>query len=165
MRKFRASMEPFWDLRISKSVEYLTCVPREYFTSSVLPSLTINDSQTSYFVLGYVIRWINTASLTHASTRSVPYHTRSQDWKLLSLSLWSKHRNLSLPRSRVGLRLHLCDWGERFDTHVHFCVKFKILKLANFPIFMCMRGWNQPMGMTHQAWPCPDIERKQSRSS
>ena len=40
MRKFRTSMEPFWDLKISKYVEYLTCVSSEYFISSVLPSLT-----------------------------------------------------------------------------------------------------------------------------
>jgi hypothetical protein len=32
MRKFRASMEPFWDLKISKYVEYLTCVSSEYFS-------------------------------------------------------------------------------------------------------------------------------------
>ena len=37
MRKFRVSMEPFWDL---KFVEYLALVSSEYLTSSVLPSLT-----------------------------------------------------------------------------------------------------------------------------
>jgi hypothetical protein len=37
MRKFRASMEPFWDLKISEYVEHLTS---EYFTTCVLPSLT-----------------------------------------------------------------------------------------------------------------------------
>ena len=30
MRKFRASMEPFWDLKIGKYVEYLTPVSSEY---------------------------------------------------------------------------------------------------------------------------------------
>jgi hypothetical protein len=29
MRKFRASMEPFWDFKISKYVEYLTRVSNE----------------------------------------------------------------------------------------------------------------------------------------
>ena len=33
MRKFRASLEPFWDLKISKYVEYLTRVSSEYITS------------------------------------------------------------------------------------------------------------------------------------
>ena len=33
-------MEPFWDLKIGKYVEYLTCVSSEYSTCSVLPSLT-----------------------------------------------------------------------------------------------------------------------------
>ena len=31
MRKFRASLEPFWDLKISKYVEYLTRVSSEYW--------------------------------------------------------------------------------------------------------------------------------------
>ena len=29
MRKSRALLEPFWDLKISKYVEYLTCVSSE----------------------------------------------------------------------------------------------------------------------------------------
>ena len=32
-RKLRASLEPFWDLKISKYVEYLTRVSSEYTTS------------------------------------------------------------------------------------------------------------------------------------
>ena len=40
MRKFRASMEPFRDLKISEYVEYLTCISSEYFTSCMLPYLT-----------------------------------------------------------------------------------------------------------------------------
>ena len=39
MRKFRASLEPFWDLKISKYVEYLTRVSSEYITGSALLSL------------------------------------------------------------------------------------------------------------------------------
>jgi hypothetical protein len=49
MRKFRDSMEPFWDLKISKYVEYLARISSEYFTSCVLPSLTST---------AYVIPWI-----------------------------------------------------------------------------------------------------------
>ena len=45
MRKFRASMEPFWDLKFSEI--YLARVSSEYLTSSVLPSLTSSDGRTS----------------------------------------------------------------------------------------------------------------------
>ena len=47
MRKFRASTEPFWDLKFSENVEYLVRVSSEYLTSSVLPSLTSSNGQTS----------------------------------------------------------------------------------------------------------------------
>jgi hypothetical protein len=40
MRKFRALMEPFWDLKIGKYVEYLTYISSEYIISCVLLSLT-----------------------------------------------------------------------------------------------------------------------------
>jgi hypothetical protein len=33
-------MEPFWDLKISKYVEYLKYVSSEYLISCLLPSLT-----------------------------------------------------------------------------------------------------------------------------
>ena len=47
MSKFRASMEPFWDLKFSEYVEYLARVSSEYLTSSVSPSLTSSDGRTS----------------------------------------------------------------------------------------------------------------------
>ena len=47
MQKFRASMEPFRDLKFSEYVEYLTRVSSEYLTSSVLPSPTSSDGRTS----------------------------------------------------------------------------------------------------------------------
>ena len=62
MRKFRASMEPFCDLEISKYVEYLMCLSSEYHTSSVLPSVTSITGQTCHVILTYVIPWINKAS-------------------------------------------------------------------------------------------------------
>ena len=58
MRKFRASMEPFCDSKFSEYVEYLARVSSEYLTSSVLPSLTSSDSQTSHVLLADVIPWI-----------------------------------------------------------------------------------------------------------
>ena len=39
MRKFRASLEPFWDLKISKYVEYLTRVSRIHYK----PSTTFSE--------------------------------------------------------------------------------------------------------------------------
>ena len=60
MQKFRASMEPFWDLKFGEYVEYLACVSSEYLTSSVLPSLMSSDGQTSRILLAdvHVIPWI-----------------------------------------------------------------------------------------------------------
>jgi hypothetical protein len=88
MRKFRALMEPFWDLKISKYSN--TRVSSEYFTSSVLPSLTSTAGRTSRVLLAYVILWINKASLVlyihvariihHAC--SAPCHERLEVWKL-----------------------------------------------------------------------------------
>ncbi len=68
MRNFRASMEPFWDLKISRYVEYLTCASSDYFTSSVFPSLTSTAGRTSC-----VLPWTNKASLVLYST----YHACS----------------------------------------------------------------------------------------
>ena len=59
MRKFRALMEPFQDLKISEYVEYLTRISSEYFTSCVSPYLTSAFS----WLMAYVIPWINKGSL------------------------------------------------------------------------------------------------------
>ena len=58
MRKFRASMEPFWDSKFSEYVENLVRVSSEYLTNSVLPSLTSSDGQTSHVLLADIIPWI-----------------------------------------------------------------------------------------------------------
>jgi hypothetical protein len=66
MRTYRASMEPFWDL---KYVEYLTRISSEYFISSVLPSLTSIAGRTSRVCAIYS---------THLIMRArVPCHDRS----------------------------------------------------------------------------------------
>ena len=62
-RKFRASVEPFWDLKIGIYVEYLTHVSSEYIISWVLLSLTSTTGRTSRVLLADVIPWINKASL------------------------------------------------------------------------------------------------------
>ena len=63
MRKLRASMEPFWDLKIHIYVEYLMHVSSEYITSRVLLSLTSTAGRTSHVLVANVIPWINKASL------------------------------------------------------------------------------------------------------
>jgi hypothetical protein len=62
--------------------------------------------------------WINKASLVLYIVRimhAVCYATTNLKFgsctALSSSYLWLKRRNLSLSRSKVGLRLHLCDWG------------------------------------------------------
>ena len=61
MRKFRASMEPFWDLKIGKYVEYLMSVSCEYIKSWVLLSPTSTAGWTLHILLADVILWINKA--------------------------------------------------------------------------------------------------------
>ena len=63
MRKFRASIEPFWDLKIGEYVEYLVPVSSKYIKSWVLLSPTSTAGQTSHILLADVIPWINKASL------------------------------------------------------------------------------------------------------
>ena len=116
MRKFWTSMEPFWDLKIGKYVEYFTRVSSEYITSWALLSLTNTAGQTSNILLADVIPWINKASLmlyiacmVHAMPRPT-WHLEAV-WHYWIHLLWLKHRNLSLLRLRVDLRLHLCDRG------------------------------------------------------
>jgi hypothetical protein len=83
MRKFRASisMEPFWDLKISKYVKYLTPVSSEYLIGRELLSLT---SITLRVFLACVIPWINKASLVlyiaHIAQRAMT--NWSEVWKL-----------------------------------------------------------------------------------
>ena len=38
--------------------------------------------------------------------------------------LWFKHRNLSLSKLRVGLRLHLSDWGAGIDVACRLCTHY-----------------------------------------
>ena len=55
-RKFRAFMEPFWDLKIGIYVEYLTHVSSEYInTSQVLLSLT---SKVDVPIMSQLVLWV-----------------------------------------------------------------------------------------------------------
>ncbi len=105
MRKFRASQEPpSLRLEIGKYVEYPMPVSSEYLISCELLSLTSTAGRTSRIFLAYVIPC--TIYSTHSS---VPQSTYLNFGSCTALSSSFLHRNLSLSRSRVGLRLHLCD--------------------------------------------------------
>ena len=109
-RKFRASMEPFWDLKIGKCVgvsnAFIQRIPYKLCA-------TFFDKYVWLNFLAYVIPYINIASL-HYIQHAIHDPTDLKFWSyivLSSSSLWLKHRDLSLSRLRVGLRLHLHDWG------------------------------------------------------
>ena len=123
MRKFRASLEPFWDLKISQYVEHLTPVSSEYLISCKLLSLTSTADWISRVFLAYVILWINKASLVLYIVRIAQYATTDHEvWKLycavklVPVVEASKFVTIYWSRSRVGLRLHLCDSGASTDT-------------------------------------------------
>ena len=141
MRKFRASLEPFWDLKIGKYVEYLTPVSSEYLISCELLSLTSTAGRTSRVFLAYVIPWINKASLVlyiaHIAQRATADAT---DLKFGSGSApsssslwWVKHRSLSLSRSRVDLRY---DWAMR-RQHAALCTHYIDDLLPHAPLPLC----------------------------
>ena len=100
----RASLEPFWDLKISKYVEYLTCVSSEYITSWALLSLRSTVGWSSRVFLAYVMPWINKASLALyiariIVTRGWPARATAAAWPT-----WSSEGIL-------GCRVCLCDWS------------------------------------------------------
>ena len=118
----------FWDLKISKYVEYLTRVSSEYITSWALLSLRSTVGWTSHVFLAYmyVMLWIYIARII--VTRDWPARDCSsainlkfgKNTVLSSSSLWLKHRNLSLSRLRVDLRRHLHDfWGQHRSMCTH----------------------------------------------
>ncbi len=82
MRKFRASisMEPFWDLKISKYVDYLTPVSSKYLGCELLSLTRI----ALCVFLAYVIPWINKASLVLCIARIAQRAMTdpSEIWKL-----------------------------------------------------------------------------------
>ena len=87
MQKFRASMEPFWDLKFGEYVEYLTRVSSEYLTSSVLPSLTSSNGWTSCVLLADVIPWIyvDSPALYIARTMSMSSMPTRPIWSCTAL--------------------------------------------------------------------------------
>jgi hypothetical protein len=79
-------MEPFWDLKISIYVEYLTVVSIEYILSCMLPSLSSTAGRTPRVLLAYIISWINKASLAlyiaHTHHACMPCSAAEVSWKL-----------------------------------------------------------------------------------
>ena len=63
MRKSRASLEPFWGLKIGKYVEHLTRVSSKFIINRALLSLRSTTGSLYVFFLAYVMPWINKASL------------------------------------------------------------------------------------------------------
>ena len=109
MRKFRASMEPFQDLKFSENVEYIVRVSSEYLTSSVLPSLTSSDGRTSRVLQADVILWIyidSPALYITCTMSSVPPDQSSCTALLSSSSSFETfHYQGQEPLSEASLRL------------------------------------------------------------
>ena len=72
MRKFRASLEPFWDLKISKYVEYLTRVSSEQARTQPF-SKGGSIGGVSQITLAFML-W----ALTHTPPRGVWGHARPE---------------------------------------------------------------------------------------
>ena len=89
----------------------------------MLLSPTSNAGQTSRVLLADIILSINKASLALFIARVMPRPI----WSLEALLycrvylLWLKHRN---SKSRVGLRLHLCDWGADINVSQTVCALY-----------------------------------------
>ena len=116
-------MEPFWDLKIGIIyVEYLMHVSSEYITSWVLLSLISTASQTSRILLADVIPWINKASLVLYNIARTLRNQPDVQKLYGAVEFVSCDWNLSLLRLRVGLRLHLRDWGTGIDVACRLCM-------------------------------------------
>ena len=118
-RKFRAFMEPFWDLKIGIYVEYLTHVSSEYITSWVLLSLTNTAGRTSHVLLDDVILWINKASLALYIARTLcamprPTHCSEAVWRCRVCRLWLKIISIEVnsQSETPSLRLRHRHWCE-----------------------------------------------------
>jgi hypothetical protein len=126
MRKSRASMEPFWHLKIGKYVQHLTPIS---LISCELPSLTSTAGRTLRIFLAYVIPWIKKASLALyiAYIAQCATADRSELWKLycavefvpvvealklvtVEIENWSQTPSLWLRRWHAALVAVLCTY-------------------------------------------------------
>jgi hypothetical protein len=104
MRKFRASLEPFWDLKIGRYVEYLMPVSSEYLISCELLSLTSTAGRTSRVFLAYVIPWINKASIALYIAR---HRAACHDL------IWSSEAVLCCRVHPYGWSIEICHYRDR----------------------------------------------------
>jgi hypothetical protein len=83
MRKFRASMERFWDLKMSKYVEHLTRVSSEYL-------ILLNALKACLIILG---ARPSASQLVACTVTSLPFrHGRKSHSRSLGLTSLSKCR-------------------------------------------------------------------------
>jgi hypothetical protein len=141
MRKSRASLEPFWDLKIGKYVEYLTPVSSEYLISCELLSLISTAGRTSRAFLAYVIPWRPYA--IYSTHSSMPRLTDLKFRSCTALSIWLKHQNLSLSRSRVGLRLHLCGWGAGMRHCTVYALYWRPFTICTITAMQLLGTWSR----------------------
>ena len=124
--KFRASMEPFWDLKFGEYVEYLMRVSSKYLTSSVLPSLmSSNDAELHVFSrltlsCAYIL-YIDSPVLYIYSTRheqratgpklycAVEFFSVIEALKLVTIEVESHSQTPDDPSL-------VCNWGAGIDT-------------------------------------------------
>ena len=97
----------------------------------MLLSPTSNAGRTSRILLADVILWINKASLALFIARVMPrpiWSSEAVPCCRVHL-LWLKHRN---SKSRVGLRLHLCDWGPGINVYIDDLLPHATLELCSY---------------------------------
>ena len=121
----RASMEPFWGLKIGKYVDYLTHVSSEYmymYIKSWELLSPITTGQTSWVLLADVIPWINKASLVCNAMNQPDIQSYTvlsslslviEASKLVTIEVESRSRTPWGTGINVACRSRLC-------THTHY---------------------------------------------
>ena len=96
-------------------------------SATCILSLTSTAGRTSRALLADVIPWINKASLAlYLIAPHTACHAATNPMFRSCMALSSSSpviENCLVSRSRVGLRLHLCDWGTDIDVAALDCVR------------------------------------------
>jgi hypothetical protein len=141
MWKFRASMDRFWDLKISIYVPHLMHISSEYFTSSMLPSLTSIVGRISLAYM-YVITWINIASLalyivrivSSAACRATTNRSEARSCTgPSSSSLWLRASHYRVIRGRESVS----DSAIEEPTYAALCTYYNDDLLPHTPLPLC----------------------------
>jgi hypothetical protein len=140
MRKFRASMEPFWDLKIGKYVEYIMRVSSEYFTNSVLPSLISTAGRTTCVFLAYVIPWMNKVSLALYIAHIIAQRATTDQSEL-----WKLYCTVEFVPVIEALKLVTNEVDSQFQTpscaSMRHCVRTKLTTFYHIPYRGKFRWW------------------------